>query len=206
MADQLKLFHEAVGEMCNEWAHLEQWINRLFLSVGNWDYRDRMALLMSGCISQRDQIAALKIGVVERCGPGNFLDLTLASLNYVDNELRTARNRYVHDIWAPHDDRIGAVKIDLTRRIKRDEESGQRFVQQWENKYTTIQEVQDVTADIIDERGHLEEILGCFQNSQDHERATRLSAPLQRRHLLRQQERQRQMDTARAARKPLRKS
>jgi hypothetical protein len=206
MADQLKSFFEAIGEMCNEWAHLEQWINRLFLAVGNWNYRDRMALLMSGCIAQRDQISAIRVGVIERCPAGKFLNLVLDSLNYVDNELRIERNRYVHDIWVAHDDGAGAVRVDTTRRIKKDQESGEHFVQQWENKYVTIDEVRDVTADIISERDHLEEIVGCFQNPQDNERAMRLSAPLQRRHLLRQRERQRQMDKARAAQKPRRKS
>jgi len=204
--DRLKLFHEAIGEMCNEWAHLEQWINRLFLAVGNWDYRQPMALLMSGCIAQRDQIAAIKVGAIERCPSGNFLSLTLGSLNYVDNDLRIARNRYVHDIWVSSDDGIGAIKVDLTRRIKRDQASGEQSVRQWENKYVTIDEILDVTADIISERDHLEEIVGCFQNPQDHERAMRLSAPPRRRHLLRQRERQSQTDKAGAALKPRRKS
>lgn len=117
MADQLKLFYEAVGEMCNEWAHLEQWMNRLFLAVGDWDYRGRTALLMSSCITQRDQIAAIKVGAIERCPAGKFLDLVLGSLNYVDNELRIERNRYVHDIWVGHDDGIGAVRVDHTKTI-----------------------------------------------------------------------------------------
>jgi hypothetical protein len=204
--ERLKLFSEAIGEMCNEWAHLEQWINRLFLAVGNWDYRERMALLMSGCIGQRDQIAAIRVGAVDRCPAGKFLNLVLASLNYVDNELRAERNRYVHDIWVAHDDGIGAIKVDITRRIKRDRETSEHFVQRFENRYITLAEVQDITADIIDERDHLEEIVGCFLNPQDIERVMRLSEPPQRRHLLRQREKQRQMDKDRAAQKPRRKS
>ena len=201
--DTIKLFYEAIGEMCTEWAHLEQWINRLFLAVGNWDYRDRLALVMSERIAQRDQIAAIKAGVIERCAPGEFLTLILGSLNYVDNQLRTERNRYVHDILVAHDDGIGGVRVDRTQRIKKDLESGEQFVQQWENRYLTIEYVRRVITDVISERDHLEEIVGCFQNPQDGERAMRLSAPLQRLHLLRQKERQSQMDKARA--KPRRK-
>jgi hypothetical protein len=204
--DRIKLFHAAVGEMCNEWAHLEQWINRLFLAVGNWDYRQPMALLMSGCIAQRDQIAAIKVGAIERCASGNFLNLTLESLHYVDNDLRIARNRYVHDIWLSSDDGVGAIKIDFTRRIKRDQASGGQLVQHRESKYVAIHEILDVTADIVSERDHLEEIVGCFQNPQDRERAMRLSAPPQRRHLLRQREKQSQMDKVGAAPKPRRKT
>jgi hypothetical protein len=201
--DTIKLFYEAIGEMCTEWAHLEQWINRLFLAVGNWDYRDRLALVMSARIAQRDQIAAIKAGVIERCAPGEFLTLILGSLNYVDNQLRTERNRYVHDILVAHDDGIGGVRVDRTQRIKKDLESGEQFVQQWENRYLTIEYVRRVITDVISERDHLEEIVGCFQNPQDGERAMRLSAPLKRLHLLRQKERQSQMDKARA--KPRRK-
>ena len=204
--DKLKMFHEAIGEMCSEWAYLEGWINRLFLAVGNWDYRQPMAVLMSGCIAHRDQIAAIKVGVIERCAAGKFLNLILDSLNYVDNELRVERNRYVHDIWAAHDDGIGAVRVDLTKRVKKRQGSGEHFVQQQEYTYVTLDEAHEVISDIISERDHLEEIVGCFQNPQDHARAMRLSAPLQRRLRLRQREKQRQMGQASAVQKPRRKS
>jgi hypothetical protein len=185
---QIKPFTEAIGEMCIEWAHLEGLVNRLFLSIGGWDYRLPTALVMSGCLDFRDQIKAAEIGAITRCPHGEFLNNTIACLDYIDNELRVTRNRFVHDIWAPADDALGAMKIDTTPKVKRTPSTGIRTIQQWENKYVSIEEVREVIADIINERNHLGEILQCFQNPEDVELPSRIVPP-PRLHRVRQQDR-----------------
>lgn len=192
--------------MCNEWAHLEQWVTRLFLAIGGWDYRIRTAIPMSTHIDIRDQIRASKIGATLRCPHGSFLNSTIECLDYVDNQLRTARNRYVHDIWASADDGQGAMRVNITPKISIAPGSGVREVRHWENVYVDIEEVREVIADIVDERIYLAELVKCFQNPQDVLLPAQLSAPPRRRHLLRQQERQRQKDKAGATPKPPRKS
>src|SRR5271168_4250949 len=139
---------------------------------------------MSGCIDFRDQIKAAKIGAIIRCG-GDFLDRIISSLDYIDNELRTTRNRFIHDIWAPAEDGTGAIKVDLTPKAKTAASSGERTIQLWDNAYLSIAEVQEVTADIINERDHLAKIVNCFQNPNDVELPSLLPAQPPRLHLLR---------------------
>jgi hypothetical protein len=201
-SERLKPFAEAIGEMCNEWAQLEQWIGRLFLAIGGWDYRLRNALVMIGCFDIRDQIQAAKIGAINRCSNGVFLDTIINCLDYIDNDLRTARNRFVHDIWGPADDGVGAIKVNVIPKATKVD--GIREIQPSENSYVSIEEVREVTQDIIHERDHLTDILKCFQDPGID--PAQLLKPPQRLHLLRQREKQRQRDKRGAKQKHQRRS
>ena len=197
---QLTPFFEAIGELCNEWAHLEQWVSRLFLSVGQWDYRLPNALSMVSLLDLRVKIAAIKIGVINLCSAGDFLENVLSSLNYIDKELTATRNRFIHDIWAAADNsRI--IRTNMTPKQLREPGSGVRTVQEWEPQYTTIDEVREVIDDIVQEREYLGRIVACFQNPQDTSLQSQLLAQPQRLHLRRQQERQRQMNISRGGQK-----
>lgn len=112
MDEQLKPFAEAVGEMCNEWAHLEQWVTRLFLSIGGWDYKLITTLTMSNCLDRRDQIKAAKIGAMIRCPPGDFLDAVIGSLDYIDNYLRNTLGIDLFTIFG-----LRRMKISLRSRL-----------------------------------------------------------------------------------------
>ena len=169
MDDNLKPFAEAVGEMCNEWAHLEQWVTRLFLSIGGWDYRLITTLTMSNCLNRRDQIKAAKIGAMIRCPPGDFLDAVIGSLDYIDNYLRNTRNRFVHDIWSSTDEDLVAVKVDFTPRSTISPLTGVKTIQHWQNLRIDIGEVREVTSDIRNEREYVAKIFQCFQNADDDE-------------------------------------
>jgi hypothetical protein len=104
-------------------------------------------------------------------------------------------------IWAPADDGKGAVKVDITAKAGKEPGTDIRTVRPWKNQYLGIEEVREVTADIINERHHLGEIVQCFQNPnpEEAERLVQLLKPPPRLHLLRRQERQRQTAEARAA-------
>ena len=119
-------------------------------------------------------------------------------MDYINNDLRVTRNRFVHDIWAPADDGKGAIRLNLTPKTTK--VGGVRDVQPWENTYVSIEEVHEVTQDIIHEREHLMDILNCFQNPGID--PAQLSKPPQRLDLLRQKEKQSQ--TVKAHAKPLR--
>jgi hypothetical protein len=201
MDQRLAPFAGAIGEMCNEWAHLEGWIGRLFLAVGEWDYRLKNALIMISCIDIRDQIKATKIGAINRCPPGDFSDRVVASLDYIDDGLRTARNRFVHDIWSPAKDDRNAIKATLTPRAIKSPGTGIREVQAWESQYVSIDEIREVITDIINEQQYVARILECFQNPGDHTLPMRLAELPPRLHLLRQQEKQRQRGISIARRK-----
>jgi len=202
---KLKSFFEAIGELCTEWPHLEQWVNRLFLAIGGWNYTLPTTLVMSSRLDFRDQIAAAKIGAIIRCPSGDFLDNIIASLDYIDNDLRNARNRFIHDIWAPADDKLGAIRIDITAAPKKVPGSGARTVQTHQINYVRIEEVYEVTNDAIQERQYLAKIVQCFQYPEDTSLPSQLSERPPRLHLRRQQERQNQTDTSREVQKSPRK-
>lgn len=163
MDDRLKPFAEAVGEMCNEWAHLEQWVSRLFLAIGGWDYRLPNASVMVGCLDFRDQIRAGKAGAINRFQNGRFLTAVIDSFDYIDNELRNARNRCIHDIWAPAEDGVGAMRANLIARIGKMPGSGQWTVKPWDNRYFKVETVREITLDIANERQYLLALVECFQ-------------------------------------------
>ncbi|WP_428530680.1 hypothetical protein [Rhodopila sp.] len=197
----LKPFAEAIGELCNEWAHLEQWVGRTFLAVGGWDYRLPNASLMVSCIDIRDQIRAARIGAINRCPPGAFLESVIECLDYVDNDLRNARNRFVHDIWASAEDGVGAIKANLTPRAIKTPGSGHREVQPWQNQYVSVEEVREITFDVINERQYLSAIVDCFLHPEQPELPAQLLERPLRLHLRRRMEKQDQAGTSGSKRK-----
>ena len=52
-----------------------------------------------------------------KCPNGLFLNALLDCLNYIDNDLKVTRNRFVHDIWSPTIDVNAAIKTNLTPKI-----------------------------------------------------------------------------------------
>jgi hypothetical protein len=192
---QLKPFVEAIGELCTEWAHLEQWVGRLFLAVGEWDYRYRNAILMTNCLDLRDLITATKIGAINKIPAGDLLEATIASLDYINNQLRTTRNGFIHHIWAAAEDGVGAMEVNITPKPLRQPGSGERDVQHWENRYVTLEEVKEVIDDITKEREYLGKIVQFVLNPQDILPPSLLAAQPARPHLLRRKERQRRKGT-----------
>ncbi len=192
---QLKPFAEAIGDLCNEWAHLEQWIARLFLAIGEWDYRLRNATLMVNCLDLRDLITATKVGAINKLPAGQLLETIISSLDYIDNELRTARNGFIHHIWAPAEDGQGAMEVNITPKLQREAGSGQRSIQPWENKYITLAEVREVLSDITKEREYLGNIVLYLLSPQDTLLPSLLAKQPARPHLLRRKERQRRKGT-----------
>ena len=142
MDNRLKPFAEAIGEMCNEWAHLEQWVELLFLAVGGWDYRLPVTFDMSRCLDFRAKLRAAKVGAIIRTPPGDFLESVVSTLDYIDNRLRDARNRFVHDIWTPDAD-SSAVRHYLKSRIVNEPGSGVRAVRSIESIRISLDEARD---------------------------------------------------------------
>jgi hypothetical protein len=57
---------------------------------------------MIDCLNKRDLITAIKIGAVATSATESerdWADEIISVMDYIDNELRPRRNRYVHDYW-----------------------------------------------------------------------------------------------------------
>jgi hypothetical protein len=198
----LEPFALAIGEMCNEWAFLEQWIRRLFLFIGEWDYRLAATQDMVNRLDIRDLLAAIKIGAIIRCGNGPFLEALIASIDYLDNDLRGARNRFVHDCWAPSSSRMRVMRIDTSPKAIK-VPSGGRSIESISISEVDIDELREVIDDIKAERDHLGEFIMFLQPKLFQ--APQLKPP-PRLHLLRQMEKQRQKGIGGAKQKPRRRS
>jgi hypothetical protein len=154
---------------------------------------------MLNCLDIRDQIKGAKIGAINRCPEGVFLDKIVECLDYIENDLRIVRNRFVHDIWAPPlAEGNPAVRLNFTPRATKVATTGVREVFPYENLHVDIAEIRDVVTDIISEREYLMKIVECFQKPEDIGLPAQLSEPPPRLHLRRQREKQRQRDSAAA--------
>lgn len=97
----LQPFAEGVGNLCNSWADLE--LSTAFLLMRSAGMPELTASLsIIRCFDVRAQFNAIKIAMVEFALDEEFKDLAISTINYIDNTLRTRRNRYVHDAWGPN--------------------------------------------------------------------------------------------------------
>jgi len=96
----------SVGRLCHAWAELELAISTLFQAVSLTAFYPHVAL-MTDCLDFRDQVGAIKVGAVAAKRFNNaWVEEVIDAMNYIDNDLRPLRNRYVHDLWWEHDGNV----------------------------------------------------------------------------------------------------
>lgn len=201
----LEPFDTAIGKLCRRWAQLETAITLLFLKIGNWDYRFPATYPMASFIDIRDKISALRVGVLKWNCPEEVVTLLFDSVNYVDNGLRIARNRFVHDIRMTSEDGINALHLQEAYSYAKEPASGRLTPKDPILVQVTIEEIQEVIEDIEGETTFLFRLYELFQSPHDEPLTPPLEPP-PRRHLLRQKEKQSRRDKAASAQKPQQKS
>jgi len=89
-----------IGRLCHEWSTLESAVAVLFCEVAQIPAGPVRNMI--SCVDLRDQISAIKVGVVAvgaddaRYWTGQVTE----AVDYIDNVLRPRRNRHVHDsMW-----------------------------------------------------------------------------------------------------------
>ena len=197
---KLEPFASAIGELCIEWAHLETWIGRLFMMIAGWEYTSMGAMDMARCLSARDQLNAIKVGVVSRGYDYALCAAVTASANYIDNELRVARNRYVHDIWMVHEDLVNAFHIEMSPKVQKISDS-LSVVQPTTMRRVSLEEVRELIEDVCGEKSHLAALTATTAVLPGAEVILRPPEPPPRLYLLRQREKQSQRDSALAGQK-----
>jgi hypothetical protein len=198
----LEPFDMAIGKMCREWAYLENSVTMLFLAIAQWDCRLPTTYPMASCIDFREKIAAIKLGVLCWNCRQDIVELVMDSLSYVDSQLRSSRNRFVHDIIAPADDGIGAKRMNLTYSHGKEPSTGRRRLIDPTAMYVSLEEMNEITSDIDNEKTFISALELWFRRPHDKPLSYPLSRPPPRLHLRRLQERQHPSGKAEPKRKP----
>ncbi len=183
-----------VGELCNAWAHLEYAVGQTFLRIADWDHTSATAQPMVGCLEVRDQLAAIKVGCVIRCANKAVVDAIFTSVDFIENQLRPARNRFVHDAWVPS---INSTAFRVERRPKplRDLPGHLRTPSGSKAHHVNLDEIEEVILDINHEKDYLL-LLSTYMNCRaDFDPKDLLGVTPARLHLIRIRDGQRHKDT-----------
>ncbi len=109
-------FALGIGRLCHEWADLEKAVIGLFAIISGMNDPGRWSMI--DCLDFRDVLRAVKVGAVATAtsdAEHEWAQAVIRCMNYIDDELRNLRNRYVHDPWS-HDHR-GVIRITISPRI-----------------------------------------------------------------------------------------
>jgi hypothetical protein len=98
---EIPILHEhatAIGYMCIGWARLERRLHYCLV-----DLKAFPSATIGECITAdadlRSRIAMLKGVAFARKPDNKWYDAFCSVLNRIDNEMRSERNRYIHDLW-----------------------------------------------------------------------------------------------------------
>jgi hypothetical protein len=89
---------QAIGYVCILWATMEINLDRLLETVLQIDNED-VADSLTANMDTREKLHALKAAAFLRKPDQKWFDHVEELVTYVDDTLRVARNRFVHDIW-----------------------------------------------------------------------------------------------------------
>lgn len=105
-----------IGWVCMQWTALEVEINGLLLALIPMEQGHAGQSLMAQ-IDMREKVQIAKtLGFIKKPDDKWFKELQ-ELLNYIDNELRIKRNRYVHDLWFFEEEKM--KKMQFVNAIKR---------------------------------------------------------------------------------------
>lgn len=125
---------ETIGEVCIWWADLEVLVQDVafHLSILVTDaetesnFNTLNLILSTADIRQTIAIVKLLAHHVNSPRSPNFYDKVETLMNYLDNEARSERNRFVHDSWVK--DREGVIRANLGPKVRRPQ-SHQRVIE-----------------------------------------------------------------------------
>jgi hypothetical protein len=169
------------------------------MTLGQWDFLLPGAMDMVRCIKPRDQIAAIKIGVVSRQFEPDICDAVIGCMDYIDSTLRNARNRYVHDLFSMSDQSEKAIRTSLAPKDMTTDDGQYRFIQPGQMEYISIPDTRELIEDIIDERRYLLGLISVTKWPPDCGHREQLPEPPLRLLAQRKREKQSKMDKARSA-------
>jgi len=95
---ELRAHAEAIGYVCIHWAHLEHHIDACLAMLTPLESGAVHTVVTTG-IPFRSKLAILKSLAHIRQLNADWFEAVKTTVDLIDNELRAARNRVVHDLW-----------------------------------------------------------------------------------------------------------
>jgi hypothetical protein len=145
----------AIGNVCILWATIEEHIHDLILHASVcidpafeadavWDTLHTVVTNME----LREKIATAKALIHKVDATGSLYDEAETLLNYIDNDLRLERNRYVHDYW-DHEEGV-ITRVARGAKVKRLPPTGKRELRlSTDRQYEAIEGVNKLVNDLM---------------------------------------------------------
>lgn len=166
MGNPLDEHAKAIGQLCMEWARLEGDIKNLFMFTIGLSPIDSTAQVIINSLDLKisSLITAIRAGCVARnFHPGCRAALDEA-LNYIDNYLRPARNRMVHDIWSETDMTETAITYRATPKTRRSKpQGGFEWIEPGQAAFVTVASINAITLEALAYRDHIKTLAGYLQ-------------------------------------------
>ncbi len=173
----------AIGETCYWWSALEHLVHDICLHLAaclSVDFeRSQTSIPLHIALSNmemRQRIATAKAFASQApTASKTFYQRLEAELNRIDNEHRTERNRYVHDLWLVGEDRKSVERLQSRTIVNRPQsrklelqigttksfasiEQVEAFVDALQKSYQTLADLDGETAAMASELARLEEL------------------------------------------------
>lgn len=153
----------AIGSIIIDWGHMESMVKALIYDLALWhsgafEDEEEFQVLFTALSNTdlRSAIATAK-GLAHGVGE-NFYVRTEKVLNRIDNELRSERNRYVHDVWQPT--RSGFKRIRAGVSVRRAPASGERQIAlQTVREFNGVEELRDFQMEIYEATNEIDNLI-----------------------------------------------
>lgn len=178
-----ELVHK-VGLLCNAWAEAEDRGREFFINVVDMPVT-QMAYSVARCIDIRDVYEASRIAIVEIWDDHRLRDEALSVITYINQTLRPARNRCVHDRWFFHPSLMETRQYDHTPRVHRPQ-SRQFAVKNIRVSTPMTEDMDNLIYDIRHQAAYLNALMMCVKQHPNFPARETLQERPQRRYLPRQ--------------------
>lgn len=170
-----------VGLLCNAWAEAEDRGREFFINVSDMRVTAK-AYAIVRCLDMRDIYKASKVAIVFAWTDEKLRDEALDVITYIDETLRPARNRCVHDRWVTHHSLMETRRYNHTPKIRKPQ-SRQIAVEEVSISVPTAQELENLIYDIRHQASYLNAIMMCVRQHPHFPREDTLRERPQRRYV-----------------------
>lgn len=163
ISPSLTEFALGVGVLCQNWASIEHRCEMLFVHVAKLP-DTAASYAMVRCITFRDLLSALKVGVVSTFTDHLCIDEIVETVDYIDNVLRPRRNRYVHDLWFPGVDGDPPVRSSYIPRIVRKQSHRPREIQWTDFAEQSLDDLSETISELRSHAWYLERLILTYRD------------------------------------------